>query len=364
MSFLALIQLLPVRLAILGTSLKFTCDELTHLIVKESEGFKCQSSIERKLWLENVKNFKKLVESRWNIELGSLANKDLQEKRWKKPLLLPLISDMNIANNCKQLFYNNQYNENTYKELVQCSLALLIVFNRRRIGDVQFLKIEDYKLEKNNIFADFESILTESEKVLTGKYKRVINSGKGSKAVVILIPEIIQDFINILLDNRSKYIPSDNEYVFATPGSTIKWGNGDVAIKNLSRKIKLKNPEAISTNKLRKQIATVMQILNLTKDETKQFSDFMGHTQKTYEQSYELPVDIYQTAKVSKILLMMENGCVPAEYKGKSLSQINFDFNLENAVESDTEAGTEIVLSKQNSSIVSQDETLNDQRLL
>ncbi|KAJ8945464.1 hypothetical protein NQ314_009216 [Rhamnusium bicolor] len=64
----------------LGTSLKFTCEELTHLIVKESEGFKCQSSIERKLWLENVKNFKKLVESRWNIELGSLANKDLREK--------------------------------------------------------------------------------------------------------------------------------------------------------------------------------------------------------------------------------------------------------------------------------------------
>ncbi|KAJ8946138.1 hypothetical protein NQ314_008960, partial [Rhamnusium bicolor] len=192
----------------LGTSLKFTCDELTHLIVQESEGLNV-SRLLNVNWLENVKNFKKLVESRWNIELGPLANKDLQEKRWKKPLLLPL------------------------------------------------------------------SILTESEKVLTGKYKRVINSGKGSKAVVILIPEIIQDFINILLDNRSKYIPSDNEYVFATPGSTIKW-------------------EAISSNKLRKQIATVrkqiatvMQILNLTRDETKQFSDFMGHTQKTHEQFYE-----------------------------------------------------------------------------
>ncbi|KAJ8946139.1 hypothetical protein NQ314_008961 [Rhamnusium bicolor] len=52
------------------------------------------------------------------------------------------------------------------------------------------------------------------------------------------------------------------------------------------------------------------------------------------------------------------------QYKGISLSQINFDFNLENAVESDTKTGTEIVFSKQNSSIVSQDETLNDQRLL
>lgn len=80
---------------------------------------------------------------------------------------------------------------------------------------------------------------------------------------------------------------SDNEYVFATPGSKIKWGKGDVAIKALTRLIKLENPEAISSNKLRKQIATVMQILNLTKDEAKQFATSMGHTQKTHEEFYE-----------------------------------------------------------------------------
>nr|CAI5826434.1 unnamed protein product [Callosobruchus analis] len=77
-----------------------------------------------------------------------------------------------------------------------------------------------------------------------------------------------------------------------------------------------------------------MQILNLSRDETKQFSDFMGHTQKTHEESYELPVDIYQTAKVSKILLMMEKGTLPAAYKGKSLSEIQFD-KLEYAEEND-----------------------------
>ncbi len=46
-----------------------------------------------------------------------------------------------------------------------------------------------------------------------------------------------------------------------------------------------------------------------------------------------LPVDIYQTAKVSKILLMMEKGTIPVEYKGKSLAEINFDLNLEYAEE-------------------------------
>lgn len=37
-----------------------------------------------------------------------------------------------------------------------------------------------------------------------------------------------------------------------------------------------------------------------------------------------LPVDVYQTAKVSKMLLMIENG-VPIEHKGKSLSEIEID---------------------------------------
>ncbi|KAI4468095.1 hypothetical protein MML48_2g00016496 [Holotrichia oblita] len=78
-----------------------------------------------------------------------------------------------------------------------------------------------------------------------------------------------------------------------------------------------------------------MQILNLSKDETKQFSDFMGHTLKTQEEFYELPVDIFQPAKVSKLLLMMEKGSIPAEYKGKSLAEINFDNNLEYAEEND-----------------------------
>lgn len=50
---------------------------------------------------------------------------------------------------------------------------------------------------------------------------------------------------------------------------------------------------------------------------------------------YRLPIDIYQTAKVSKLLLMMEKGSIPLEYKGKSLAEINFDVNLEYPEEDD-----------------------------
>lgn len=280
----------------LGTSVKSICDELIHLILQEHVGFKCKTQSDAKTRIEEVKNFKKLVHSRWNIELSSLANKDLMEKRWQKPLLLPLVSDIKkfrtellaLAEESRTLLSSGNRNEKAYKSLSQCTLALLIIFNRRRIGDVQYLKIKDYRNDRKTNYKDFEHVLTETEKILTQKYKRIMNSGKGSRAVVILIPERLQEFIDVLLKHRNKYIfDNDNEYVFSLPGSKIKWGKGDVAIRTLSKKISLENPQAISSNKLRKQIATITQIFNLSQNELKQFSTFMGHTQKTHEEFYE-----------------------------------------------------------------------------
>ncbi|KAF5270524.1 hypothetical protein FQR65_LT17836 [Abscondita terminalis] len=138
----------------LAMHLKLACDELIHLVMKETKGFKCSSQSEATIWIKNIKNFKKLIESRWNIELSSLAAKDLDEK-----------------------------------------------------------KVEE----------------------------------------------------TITFTIRSK----------------VQWGKGDVAIRNLAKKLNLKNPQDFTSNKLRKHIATVMQLLNLSADEMKQFSSFMGHTPKT-----------------------------------------------------------------------------------
>ncbi|XP_060533817.1 uncharacterized protein LOC132706479 [Cylas formicarius] len=316
----------------LGTSLKAVCDVLIHQVLNESDGFK---DFDVKAWSDKIKNFKKLVESRWNMELSSLANKDLQQKNWDKPLLLPLVSDLKklreevlkMGKECCDKFNQSLDDVETYKLLVRCSLALLIIFNRRRIGDVQFLKIEDYRRVRSTECKDFETTLSDTEKLLTKKYKRLLSSGKGSRAIFILLPKILEDFIETMLSNRNKYISEEKIFVFAVPGSKIKWGQGDAVIRMLTKNIEFQNPDAIFSNKLRNHIATVMQILNMTPNETKQFANFMGHTQKTYDEYYELPVDIYQTAKVSKMLLMMEKATLPVEYKGKSINEIDIDID-------------------------------------
>ncbi|KAJ8962448.1 hypothetical protein NQ314_005744 [Rhamnusium bicolor] len=77
-------------------------------------------------------------------------------------------------------------------------------------------------------------------KVLATKYRRVLNSGKGSRAVVIHFPEVIEIYTKLLLEHRNKFIEENNDYLFAIPGSKVKWERDGIAIRNLTKKMTLK----------------------------------------------------------------------------------------------------------------------------
>ncbi|VEN48702.1 unnamed protein product, partial [Callosobruchus maculatus] len=84
--------------------------------------------------------------------------------------------------------------------------------------------------------------------------------------------------------------------------------------------------QLLTSCRLRKHIATVTQLLNLQTNEIDQLAKFMGHTSKTHESFYKLPQDIYQIAKVSKILQIMEKGNA-ANFKNRTLEEIDVDMD-------------------------------------
>jgi hypothetical protein len=91
-------------------NLKLLCHELYHLALKDTKGFKSRTHSDKTIYLKDVKNMKHLIVSRWNIETASLANKDLHEKKWNKPLLIPLVSDIKLfreetRGNCPKMTY-------------------------------------------------------------------------------------------------------------------------------------------------------------------------------------------------------------------------------------------------------------------
>ncbi|XP_068898893.1 uncharacterized protein [Tenebrio molitor] len=301
--------------------------------------------------LRDLKRFKELIESQWTIELGSLAMKDLNNRAANKPKLLPLTEDImklkQLLDKCAEEAYGKLKIKKTmedYRALVETTLVSSILHNRKRVGDIQYLELESYEEQsKNDAMStnqdEFLKSLTETEKVLTQHYKKINTCGKGSRTVPVLIPKDTLKFYDMILSIRKNmnWFPEKNVYFFTYPKSQ-RWIDGTAVMRKYAKMCDAKQPHLITSSRLRKHIATVTQLLALKNNEIDQLAKFMGHTTRTHEQFYKLPQDVYQTAKVSKILQMMEKGNA-THFKNKSLDEI--DININEALEDETDEENE-----------------------
>lgn len=132
---------------------------------------------------------------------------------------------------------------------------------------------------------ELASSFTENEKILTQNYKSIISIGKGSRPVTILIPRKMQKYYSLLLKFRNEpWFPVENPYFFTYPKSKL-WIDGCSVIRKYSKLSNAKNPELLTSCRLRKH--TVTQLLNLQGNEIDQLAKFMGHTAKTHESFYK-----------------------------------------------------------------------------
>lgn len=269
------------------TILVTVCSTAVTLILKKNPVLPIENYEEA---LRNVNNFRELVRDNWKFEMGSLAEKDLSEKKSLNPQKLPVAKDIILFNNnCNAVAEKAQHelendlnNIKAFKNLSEATLALTISLNRKRSGDVQYIKIETYNKDTTSMQENCLNILTETEKQLTQHFKRVVTIGKGSKAVPILFPKKIQKFICLMLKVRehTDFIPKENPYLFALDGTKDRWIDGAYVLRKYANSCGAQNPATITSSRLRKQIATVLQILNLNEIEMEQLATFMGHTKK------------------------------------------------------------------------------------
>lgn len=193
-------------------------------------------------------------------------------------------------------------NLTAFKSLSETVLALTISINRKRVGDVQYTKIETYN--KSHESSDCLDVLNEAEKQITKYFKRVVTIGKGSRAVPLLFPRKIQNYIEILLRIREEtaIVPKENPYLFALAGSTSKWIDGHSTLRKYAKSCGAENPETLTSSRLRKQIATVLQILSLSDVEMEQIAKFMGHTKKTHEEFYRQGHSLFYLVETNNTL--------------------------------------------------------------
>lgn len=271
------------------TTLKQLCDHAFSELQQKNYFF--VNGIDSIKKSKDIKTLRKIISSCWNLEISSVANQTLKEKQWKKPTIIPLTSDIQKLNKhvravAKMCIEGLEYNENDkelFNNLQKCCYTLLITFNRRRIGELERLLLENYLQESSTVLTEeFQESLSETEKILLKNYKRIRIRGKRHKPVPVLVPKEIQDYISILIKIRNSFIPTTNVFLFAkvNKDSCI---DGYSALRNFAINCGAEYPQALTSCKLRKHIATISQVYQLDTNEVGQLASFLGHTLRTHE---------------------------------------------------------------------------------
>lgn len=283
----------------------------------------------------DLKTMIHLLNSNWHYDISSIAASDLNIKKWNKITIIPLASDLKILKEyltrtskiSAEKLTTCKNNESTYKLLLETVFCRVILLNRRRPGELQRMLITTYLNSPNQKnYEEFRDAISPTERVLIKKFKRIVTRGKRGRGVPVLFGQDVQEHIEILLSAREDIFKNiSNPYLFGWPGSSAPI----VGYKVLEKHAKAsgaKNPKAITATRLRKHLATITQIFNMNDTDVEQLANFMGHTEKVHRGEYRLPDDVYQTAKICKLLLAMESGSA-GKFKGKSLDELEVDMD-------------------------------------
>lgn len=265
---------------------------------------------------DRSRNFLTLYTNKWAEEISTHALRSMYEGKRNNPKLLPLTTDVvKMSNYIKeesekflQLLEtgNKEDRENAWKELNKLSLAHLILFNRRRQGEVAKMTMEDYAHIKKGSSHVVEDISLQGwERQLIGRMWRVEIVGKRGRTVPLMLTTFMKSCIDALVKNRSVTRCETNAFLFARPQCESHIRGCDV-IRDLSMKCGASQPDLLRSTSLRKHIATMCQVMSLSENELDILSNYLGHDIRVHRAFYRLPDPTLQVAKLSKLLLAME----------------------------------------------------------
>lgn len=154
-------------------------------------------------------------------------------------------------------------------------------------------------------------------------FERIEIRGKRGRTVPVLLTEEMTSSIDTLLIARPSFVASNNPFLFATVGEHSHFRGSD-SMRKFAVDCGAKKPTLLTSTKLRKQIASLAQVVNLKDNELDSLATFLGHDLRVHTQFYRLPMDILQIARVSKLFMAAEQGRM-AEFAGKQLSEITLE---------------------------------------
>lgn len=314
--------------------------------IKKSEAIKQLGQGLDEKWqgeVDKAERFDRVFTGDWYDSVSAAASQSVGRERMNRPKLLPSCKDVEKV----MSLLERKMGAADYATVVKATLCAISLFNRKRGGELQRMKVQDFRQSKvgPTTNADLLIGLTETEKKMVNHFHRVEIRGKFNRAVPILLTKkmnkSVETIISMRNDMRDHHL-KHSQYVFATPTGSRPYRGHDV-LKQFAINADVSNPAIFTFTQLRKQVATLAQAMAISELDQDQLADVLGHAIRIHRHIYRQPQEILQKAKVAKILMSVNRGltdfdtCIQQELGDED---IDFDDGLDKESEAHLHSDT------------------------
>lgn len=244
----------------------------------------------------NVQRFLKVFKRDVRTKISKLAAISKVKAKRKKNLNIPTTADVNKLvtfldsqrDDCF-LKLSQKYSYEYWLKLYQLTMVTILVYNRRRAGEMQNITMDDFQ-SREIIASQCEMLLaTIPEETKKTIKSRMLIRGKLDRTVPALLKHSWEDCIEILIRHRKDAGVSDtNDFLFSLPTQSgrIKTVNVWTIMRSFAVACGAQNPSSLRGTNLRKHMASFCATKNLNENDITNLADFMGHDDKIHRAIY------------------------------------------------------------------------------
>lgn len=259
------------------------------------------------------KDFLELLEAEYGAAVNKTATETQAEMQRRRNITLPTMGDIKLLEKYLTSHRNEslaklkkKFDNKTWKELASYTLARLMLFNRRRVGEIERAQITDfqaYHTAKDEPNKDVQGVLNYEELKATKKYIRFCIRGKLNWGVPVLLNKEEFSCIKMILKWREKAgVQNRNPYIFGVPGGETNYLSACALLRKYSELCNAEFPKRLRGTLLRKHIATKSAVMELDQAQVSELANFMGHSESIHRQHYRISLPTRQIAKTSQVL--------------------------------------------------------------
>lgn len=231
---------------------------------------------------KQVDDFHDLLKHSQNAFITKLAGENRTQHQRTKMEMLPSTEEVKhmfslLQHDIKTCQENiaKKFSTESWCKLSKLVLIAIMIFNRKRPGDIEKTHIVEYN---SLVMVDEESKerLGRTAQECASTFGRFISRGKLNKPAPTLVSKDNMAAIDLILKYREVGgVSKENKYVFANvKGAKYPYFKADQALKEFCLSNKLSVTKFLAT-KLRKHLATITS--DASKEDQILISDFMGH---------------------------------------------------------------------------------------